>query len=265
MAKSKKRKSAKYNFEDKVNKQDLLRVHVATPAYDGKVDQEYASSMLMAGQVCTTNMVEVSQAIMGNGAFIDLARCVLVKRFLEDEKLKNFTHFMFIDADLQFEPRAIAGLVRSGLPVCAGAYRRRQEPEDYPVKWTPMEGSENKLDMNGGWLKCERVPTGFLCIQRHVLEKMTELAFERGDYMKIQEEGDVARLFYTKVDEEKRFEGEDFCWCDDYMKLYHEGVFDEPIWVWCDFDFTHGGYKCNYQHYLVDKVDKQSNKRRLGN
>lgn len=265
------------NFESKVNKTDILQVHVATPAYDGKVDSDYAQSMLMAGQVCTTNMIECSSSVMGNGAFIELARNVLVDRFLNDEATKDFTHFMFIDADLKFEPRAIAGLVRSGLPVSCGMYRRRQPVEDYPVMWTPQpgtgeDGKEGNLWMNGGWLRASRVPTGFLCIQRHVLEEMSRRAVA-GEFpynrdlpglVELPTEGPTPWLFYTKFDENNKFTGEDFSWCDDYMALYNAGVFDEPIWIWPDFDFTHGGLECNYQHYLKREVERNSKMRKLG-
>jgi len=245
------------NFEDRVNKTDLLRVHIATPAYDGKVDTDYAASMLMAGQVATTSLVEVSCSVMGNGAFIEMARNVFVHRFLNDPALDDFTHLLFIDADLKFEGRAVAGLVRSGLPVTAGVYRRRQEPEDYPVKWTPLPGSEDKLWMNGGWLRCERVPTGFLCIERSVLEEMSK----RVKKVKLPEvDGPVPWMFATDFDDQGRFMGEDFYWCDRYMELYHEGVFDQPIWVWPDFDFIHGGYECNYLQYLSAKVEEEAQK-----
>ena len=244
---------------------ERFSVHVATPAYDGKVDEGYASSMLMAGQIATTNFVEVSAAIMGNGAFIELARNILVKKFLEDESMDHFTHFMFIDADIKFEPRALAGLVRANWPVSAGAYRRRQEPEDYPIRWIPQPGSTDKLWMTDNeWLHCDRVATGFLCIRRDVLETMTQNCIDRGDVVKIHEQGDVPWLFYTKIDEEQRFEGEDFCWCDEYMKLVDEGVFDTPIMVWPDFDFNHGGYECNYYKYLEQKVGERKKTRKKG-
>lgn len=239
-------------------------VHVATPAYDGKVDQEFASSMLMAGQLATTNYIEVSCSIMGNGAFIELARNVLVKKFLEDEELSHFTHFMFIDADVSFEPRALAGLVRADWPVSAGAYRRRQEPEDYPLRWIPKPGTSDRLWMEGDWLKCDRVATGFLCIRRDVLEIMTQRCKDEGRMVRIQEHGEVPWLFYTKIDEERRFEGEDFCWCDDYMKLVDEGVFDHPIMVWPDFDFVHGGYPCNFFKWLEKNITERKDKRRKG-
>lgn len=278
------------NLRDKQVPLDAVRVHVATPAYDGKVDADYASSMLMAGQLCTTNMIEVSAAVLGNGAFIEIARNVLVKEFLESEDLKDFTHFMFIDSDLWFEPRAMAGLVRSGLDVTCGVYRRRQEEESYPIRWIPMPKDDPRepdriwMDPQGlGWIAADRVPTGFLCIRRHVLEEMTRRAIA-GEYpydkplhvgdadgtphvINLPDKGPTPWLFKTKVDENGAFVGEDFCWSDDYMALVNEGVFDQPIWAWPDFDFVHGGYECNWQHWLAENVDKDwkpGAKRKLG-
>ena len=259
-----------HNFDAVHDKANVLRVHVATPAYDGKVDCDFATSMLMAGQICSLQLIEVSAAALGNGAFIEIARNVLVKNFLEAEQMKDFTHFMFIDADLQFESRGIAGLVRSGLPVTAGAYRRRQDEESYPVRWTPLpkddEREPDRLWMNGGWVRCDRVPTGFLCIERGVLEKMTELAIAEGRVWDLPDQGPTPALFYTKI-EDGKFVGEDICWCDDYIRYFNEGIFDEPIWTWADFDFKHGPYHCNWLEFLDSHADKEyvkGGKRRLG-
>ena len=261
-----------FNHEDKHNRSHVLRVHCATPAYDGKVDAQFAVSMMMAGQICSLQLIECSAAVLGNGAFIEIARNVLVKEFLQAERLKNFTHFCFIDADLQFESRALAGLVRSGLPVSAGAYRRRDDEESYPIRWVPMpkedEREPDRLWMNGGWVKCNRVPTGFLCIERGVLERMTELAIEEGRVWDLPDQGPTPALFYTKV-EDGRFVGEDICWSDDYTRYHEAGLegFEEPIWVWADFDFVHGGYHCNWLDFLNKHSDKDyrpGGKRRLG-
>lgn len=257
---------------------DMCRVHVATPAYDGKVDSDYASSMLMAGQLATTQLIEVSAAVLGNGAFIEIARNVLVKEFLTAERLKDFTHFMFIDSDLWFEPRGIAGLVRSGLPVTCGMYRRRQKEESYPVRLWGTEANEDRsketVYERDGWIRCDRVPTGFLCIERSVLEEMTrrciagEFPYDSAPHpgvVHLADQGPTPWLFYTKFDEDDRFVGEDFAWCDDYTALVKAGVFEEPIWCWPDFDFVHGGYECNWQKYLADRIQAENpNKRKLG-
>ena len=221
---------------------------MATPAYDGKVDYYFAQSLAEAAFTCPLYQVYFSSCVMGNGAFIELARNIFVKKFLEDDDLKECSHLFFIDSDIKFEARAFVGLVSSGLPICAGAYRKRQDPEEYPLKW--IENPEiGGLWIDDGWLMCERVATGFLCISRKVVEEMA------ADAMQVEihgQKGPVPWLFYTKHDEKNRFVGEDFSFCDDYIKKY-----DQPIPVWMDFDFTHGGYKCNFHNYLKKKVEEQ--------
>jgi hypothetical protein len=69
--------------------------------------------------------------------------------------------------------------------------------------------------------------------------------------------GPVPWLFYTKIDEENRFVGEDYSFCDDYRKKY-----GKPIPVWPDIDFIHGGYKCNFKDYLERSIE-QAEKEKL--
>ena len=232
----------------KKDRYDIPHVYVATPAYDGKVDTDFAQSLAEGAQALTVFGIRLTAAVMGNGAFIDLARNMFVKFFLEDER--DCSHLLFIDSDLKFESRAIVEVVRhctDDRPVVAGMYRRRQEPEDYPCRWTPHpELSKDGIDKlwydDAGFLMCNRVPTGFLCIRRNILEEMAKDAPK----VAIKGHGLVPRLFYTFIDKESRFVGEDFAWCDDYVKKY-----DKQISVWPDFDFTHGGYECNYQKWIT--------------
>lgn len=220
------------------------RIHafVATPAYDGKVHSEYALSMAQAFQAATLHGINATAAVMSNGAFIDLSRNEFVRRFLETD----CTHLFFIDSDLEFEPRAFVSLLLSGLPVCAGAYRRRQEPEDYPVKWT-VHPEVGGLWVDNGFVMCDRVATGFLCIERSVVEQMAKEA----PVIRIGDQPPVPRLFYTYITENSSFMGEDYAWCDDYVKRYQR-----PIPVWPDFDFKHAGYKCNWHKFLEKQIEE---------
>lgn len=220
-----------------------IHAYVATPAYDGKVDTDYAVSLAESCMMATAAGIRVTAAVMGNGAFIDLARCNFASMFLKTD----CTHLFFIDADLRWEPRAFVGLLTSGRPVTAGVYRRRQEPENYPVKYTEDPRGGIQVE-DGGWIKCDRVPTGFLCIERKVIEEMAADAL----YIRQAGQPDVPQLFYTKITEDRAFMGEDFCWCDDYTKRYKQ-----PIWVWGDFTFTHGGYHCNWWEFIDKTVKEQ--------
>ena len=180
----------------------------------------------------------------------------------------------FIDGDLKFESRAFVGLVRSGLPICAGLYRRRQAKEDYPLKHTenPDGGGLWFVD---DWLQCDRVPTGFLCITRQVLEEMAASApcMEVAD-----QKGGVPWLFDLKKEDVKsetrpiaktygearqmidngldpvgvfRIIGEDYSFCDKYVEKY-----GKSISVWSNFEFTHHGFKGNFFEYLTLKKDE---------
>lgn len=220
-------------------------VYVATPAYDGKVDCDYSQSLAESAFCSPLYQVKLTAGVMGNGAFIELARNIFVKIFLED--FPEATHLFFIDADLKFPPNAFIGLIRSGQPICAGVYPRRQNPPDYPAKLSthPEMGG---LWVDDGWVMCDRVPTGFLCISRQVIEEMSKEA----NQLKIHgQNGPVPELFYTKKDEENRFVGEDFAFCDDYMKKYNK-----PIPVWADIDFVHGGYKGNFLKHLEERIEE---------
>jgi hypothetical protein len=216
--------------------------YVATPAYDGKVTSDFAQALAEASFCSPLYMVQISHGVIGNGAFIELARNIFVKMFLEDNK--EATHLFFIDADLKFPPNAFVGLVRSGHPICAGVYPRRQNPVSYPAVWAPHP-TQGGLWVEDDWIMHSRVPTGFLCISRKVVEEMAADAPK----MDIPDQkGGVPWLFYTKTDG-PRFIGEDYAFCDDYIKKY-----GKPIPVWTDIDFSHGGYKGNYLDYIKNNA-----------
>lgn len=222
-------------------------VFIATPAYDGKVESDYAQSLAETSFCCPLYGIKVTMMVTGNGAFIDLARNIFVKKFLEQEDFKECTHLFFIDADLKFEARAFMGLVLSGLPICAGIYPRRQEPLDFPCVYSENPDGGG-LWFDNDWLQAKRVPTGFLCISRQVLKEMSE------DAQKIHvhgQDGPVPWVFHTKFDEHDppRFVGEDYGFCDDYVAKYKK-----PIPVWANFTFTHGRmYTGNLFEHLTEK------------
>lgn len=232
-------------------KPDRVHVYVATPAYNGRVDDVYSQSLAEAAFTCPLYQVYFTAAVMRGGAFIDMSRNLFVHWFLTVPDLQDCSHLFFVDSDLKFESRAFVGLVKSGKPIVAGAYRRRQKDEDYPVALAkdPKTGG---LWVDDEWVMADRVPTGFLCISRPVLEEMAKDA--RKVY--IEGQGDVPWLFYTKFDEKGRFVGEDFSFCDDYRERYKQ-----PIPVWPDLEFAHGGYEGNYKKFLMEKIEAEDKSR----
>lgn len=219
------------------------RIHafVATPAYDGKVTTDYSQSLAESFRDAALYGVQCSAAVMGNGAFIDLARNIFVRLFLEN---KDYTHLFFIDSDLKWESRAFLSLLLADKPVCAGAYRKRQEPEEYPIRF--KEAAGGGLVMRDNWIMCDRVATGFLCIERSVLEKMVKTA----PMIKDKTQPDTPRLFYTYLQDDGKFVGEDFAWCKDYCDQT-----GDLIWVFPDFDFVHYKYEGNWHNFLCKEAE----------
>jgi len=226
-----------------------VHVYVATPAYNGRVDDVYSQSLAEAAFCCPLYQVYFTASVMRGGAFIDLSRNLYAHWFLTKPEFQDCTHLFFVDSDLKFEARGFIGLARSGQPICAGAYRRRQDDEDYPVALAKNPDGEGlwveKDSADGEWVMADRVPTGFLCIERGVLETLANQV----PYIEIQGQGKVPRLFYTYIDPEGRFVGEDFAFCDEYRKYY-----GKPIPVWPDLDFVHGGYEGNYKKFLMQQI-----------
>lgn len=232
-----------------------LHAYVCTPAYDGKVTCDYSQSLAEAAFCCPLYGIRLTAGVMGNGAFIELARNIFVKKFLEE--FTDTSHLFFIDADLRFTPNAFIGLIQANLPICAGIYRRRQEPEDYPFR-----AAENPdgggLWFEDDWLQCNRVPTGFLCIRRDVVEMMAEAAPKITVF---GQKGPVPWVFHTKFDDGyipkdgDRFVGEDYGFCDDYVAKTGKNV---PVWT--NFEFIHGGYKGNFFEWLTTEKEKHDAK-----
>ena len=145
-----------------------IRVFVATPAYDGRVLTDYAISIAESFLVAPVNGIYATATVMGNGAFIEIARNHFVRMFLESDA----THLFFIDADLRWEARAFVELARADKPICAGAYRKRQDPEEYPIRY--VSNPDGTIMIRDGWIMADRVATGFLCIRRDVIQRMVD-------------------------------------------------------------------------------------------
>ena len=239
---------------------------VCTPAYNGMVHMEFAQAFSESAYTCPFFEVRLMASIIKGGAFIDLTRNIFVRMFLQDEEFKECTHLFFIDSDLKWSYHALVGLVRSDLPICAGVYRKRQDEEEYPVKLAehPTEGGLWVEEEDDGfqWIMAERVPTGFLCIRRDIIEEMA------ADCIQLDingQPGPVPDLFTTgradgpgqiktnikpRWENAQRYVGEDFAFCDKYLAKYNK-----PIHIWPDIDFWHDGYVGNYLRYLERKIE----------
>jgi hypothetical protein len=207
-----------------------MKVFVAVPSYDAKINASCAQSLFRAAYHCAQADIELYPHFIHGGIFIDHVRSLIVRRFLETD----CTHLFFIDADLGFESDALAGLVLADLPVTAGIYPKRTDGHKFNAK------VHEPQEVKNGWLRMDRVATGFLCIQRKVLEEMSRKA----PVITLGNDGEVPMVFHFDY-EGDRFVGEDYAFCDDYNKQ-----FSEPIWAYPDINFDHDGFTGNLHESL---------------
>lgn len=227
-----------FKHKQKAKASKPVHIYIATPAYDGKVQTDFAMSLAETCQLATYMGIRVTVCIMRNNIFIDHARNHFARLFLETDA----THLFFIDSDLKFEPRGVVGLATAGQPIVAGVYPKRQDGEpEYPARFA-INPETDGIWTEGDWVLCSRVPTGFLCIERSVVEALYNDAPEYHN----ANESPVRRLFYTYINDKQTLVGEDFAFCEQYAEK-----FKKLIPVYPDLDFTHGErWSGNFHQYL---------------
>lgn len=138
---------------------------LAVPTYD---DPSAALSFALARSREALSAVGIGSAILilqGN-CHVDDARNSIVRDFLESD----CTELVFLDSDVTFEPKDLVQLCSRDCDIVGGVYPyRREGGENMPVRL--MDGGE----VHDGLREVEGLPTGFMKIKRHVLEKMAEL------------------------------------------------------------------------------------------
>lgn len=201
-------------------------VFVATPCYSGTVASDYAAALTLAAIHCARRSIFLEPVFVSNCSLVDLARNYLVAEFLAT---KHATHLFWIDDDLGFSATAIAKIVERDLDCVAGVYTTKADDKGIIYPYTPVGDI-----LPNGLQRAERVPGGFMCLKRHVVEKMVANCTE---WANIEMSGKTRKsplLFFCRNDVEG-YVGEDFTFCE---KLNHLGI---PIWVETDINFLHYG------------------------
>jgi hypothetical protein len=158
----------------------MTHILIGTPCYNGLVTAEYLVSMLGLQKELIRHGIDFEVNTPTTVSLIPVARNYLVSEVLQN---KHFTHLLFIDADLGFEPSLVPRLVAADKDVVAGIYPLkhlnvsaiRNLPPDKPIAATYhyavaiVPGAQPTSD---GFVQAEYAATGFMLIRREVLEQM---------------------------------------------------------------------------------------------
>ena len=195
-----------------------IKLFIATPAFGHQVTTNYANSLLKFVSTSHPTLAVSSAVHMQSGmALVTQARNNCVAYFLNSE----CTHFLFIDADIGFEPEAIYRLIEKDVPVCLTPYPVKGYGKDYQLQFiVHFPDKDNVRIDKGGFTEITAGPTGFMMIKREVFEKLAKEYPERktvnkqlvGNKVETMEKGWYT-FFETAQDPENGYLGEDIAFC----------------------------------------------------
>ena len=172
------------------------KIFVGTPMYGGQCHGMYAKACTDMAAMCANMGIELRFFYLFNESLITRARNYIADEFLRS----GFTHLLFIDSDIGFNPQDALALValadeESDKDIVCGAYPKKciaweriasAVQQGIPPNGNPADleqyigdfvfnpvGGQQKM-MIGEPVEVLESGTGFMCIQRKVLEKYAE-------------------------------------------------------------------------------------------
>lgn len=205
-------------------------VLIATPMYGGMCTLQYTSSLINALSDLKKHNIHSNYIFLENESLIPRGRNSLTHEFLKSE----FTHIMFIDADIEFESWSIRKLLSHDKDVVCGLYPKKylnweriKEEAKFSSRFDDLESIAADLVWNpvpNGSYKTKDLAevlhggTGFMCINRNVFEKLKSSAKKYYvDFEELANQGYTYEFWKTKIDQ-GFYQSEDWNFCEEWRK-----------------------------------------------
>jgi hypothetical protein len=246
---------------------------LATPMYGGQAHAGYVVSVAELFAICALKNIEIVIQYMIHESLIPRARNMLVKTFIKNSE---YTHLLFIDADIKFDPNDILKLLELDKDVIGMPYAKKQL--DWNRIKNCMQESNNNLttdllekcgisyilkslpdqDTSSTLYEAAEIGTGLMMIKREVIEKMVVAysnLYALSDDMSTYKEEDVEGrkyylLFETLLDPTNhRYLSEDYAFCKRWRDI------DGKIYIYLPVTTIHyGSYGFEYNSNTVKLV-----------
>jgi len=211
-----------------------VSLFVATPVHSD-VSMHYAQTMLELQKECMKRNMRVMFQMM-KSSLITQGRNLCVSYFLNTD----FTHMLFVDSDIAFDPHAIFRLIELDKDIISIPYPMKTaqwdtlikkinsgvitDPEkcqhhmlQYPLL---IKDDNTDIKVTKGVIEATHCPTGCMLIKRDVFSKLIEAYPDREIIQKTTIDGKYMdrphfyNFFDTYYDPKtKRYLGEDFAFC----------------------------------------------------
>ena len=226
-----------------------VHLHIGIPCYGGMVSEPTMTSLLRFILLAQQAGLQWSLDTMVNESLVTRARNNLMAKMMTNTAA---THFMFIDADIRFQPESILQMIACDKEVIGGLYPKKALPVNYVINLKP----ETKIQ--GDIFTVGTTGTGFLLFKRSVYEKMIaqfpECKYVDDVGLGKQYEPMMYSIFDCKIDARGHYLSEDWLFCRRWQDMGGE------IWVHSKVLLNHiGHYEFQGDLSKIDVIDKAKN------
>lgn len=206
-------------------------VHIGIPCYGGMVSEPTMTSLLRFVLMATKLGLQWSLDTMVNESLITRGRNNLMAKMMNNEKA---THFMFIDADIRFQPESIFQMLSYEKEVIGGLYPKKSIPSNYVINLLPQ------TKIQGDIFTVDTMGTGFLLFKRSVYEQLIaahpETKYVDDVGLGKQYESNMYAIFDCKIDDKGHYLSEDWLFCRRWSAIGGE------IWAHSKTLLNHVGH-----------------------
>lgn len=191
-----------------------VHLHIGMPCYGGMVSEPTMTSLLKFVLMAQRVGLNWSLDTMVNESLITRGRNNLMAKMMSN---KSATHFMFIDADIRFEPESIFQMIVYEKDVIGGLYPKKSIPTNYVINLLPQ------TQIQGDVFTVDTMGTGFLLFKREVYQKLCD-AHPDTKYVDDvglgkQYEPYMYAIFDVEIDHRGHYLSEDWTFCRRWQKL----------------------------------------------
>jgi len=263
-----------------MNSIEEARPLIATPCYGGMIHEGYLRGFSSFIAAAVDLGMKINLATVINESLVTRARNELIKYFINSDS----THLFFIDADIQFKAEDIFQLLSHDKDLVVASYplkgvrwdylsdeeisqiktvdEIKQRTTSYVVNYkfaSEQARQQGSLNVQNGLVELDVAGTGFMCIKRHVIEKMItsmpEIEYRKEEnYLQgIDDDGQRWAIFDSEIDPETGyFLSEDYTFCKRWQRLGGQ------VWLDPTITLTHWGtYAFQGQKYFEFTPDSQ--------
>jgi hypothetical protein len=242
---------------------------VATPCYGGQLMEPYFRSTVKLMTFFNQHQIPLAFGTIANESLVTRARNVLLAYFLNSD----YTHLLFIDADIEFQVEDVLKLYAADKDVVVGAYPKKgvawqrikdnisiaassnedkqlSDKEiaalgsDYAINFKFVDRETKTVSVENGLIKLHDAGTGFMMIKREALLKLLkaypEIKYNNDVNINNNELSDkFYALFDTMIDPiDRRYLSEDYTFCRRWQEIGGD------IWLDPSISLNHYGHFC---------------------